>query len=80
MKSFAYNCLTLVDVCNHNDIDYATVMQAVCDSDISFGNNYDTIMTSKQLESILEDAGIMIDSLDYDNHDDDGFVLITLGS
>ena len=80
MKSFTYNCLTLADLCAHNSIEYDTVMQAICDSDISFGNNYDTIMTSDQLESILEDACIIIDGLDYDNHDEDGYVLISLGS
>ena len=80
MKTFSYSLLTLADVCDHNDIEYAKVMDAICDSDISFGNNYDTIMSSKQLEDILENAGLMIDGLDYDNHDEDGFVLISLGS
>ena len=80
MQSYTHKYLTLLDVCNHNDIEYDKVMQAVCDSDISFGNNYDTIMTSNQLEDILEDAGLASDGLDYDFHDEDGFVLISLGS
>lgn len=80
MQSYTHKYLTLFDVCNHNGIEYDKVMQAVCNSDISFGNNYDTIMTSNQLEDILEDTDLAIDGLDYDFHDEDGFVLISLGS
>jgi hypothetical protein len=80
MKSFTYKCLPIAEVCEYNDLALMDVMDAICDSDISFGTNYDTIISHTQLESILEDAGIAIDGLDYNNHDADGLVLIALGS
>jgi len=81
MRSYSYTYLMLKDVCKHNDLDYDRVIQAVCDSDISFGTNYDTLMTNRDLDTILYDAEIVNDTLDYDEcYNDDGFVLISLGS
>jgi len=81
MRSFTYTCLSVVDVCKYNNLDLNIVMGAICDSDISFGTNYDTLISINQLESILEDAGINIDRLDYNNHNiDDDIILISLGS
>jgi len=80
MKTFSYECIELAEFCEHNSLNYSNVIEAVNNSDISFGTNYDTIISHTQLESILEDAGIAIDGLDYNNHDADGLVLIALGS
>ena len=79
MKSFSYTCLDIRDVCEYNDLELDAVMTAICDSDISFGTNADTLISISQLETILEDAQIAIDGLDYNNHDEDD-ILIRLGS
>lgn len=80
MRSYSYTYLTLKDVCKHNELDYSAVMDAICDSDFSFGTNYDTLITSKDLDNILYNAEIINDGLDYDKHDKDEKVLISLGS
>ena len=80
MRSYSYTYLTLKDVCKHNELDYGIVMDAICDSDFSFGTNYDTLITSEDLDNILYDAEIVNDGLDYDEHDDDERILISLGS
>lgn len=79
MKSFSYTCLDIRDVCKYNDLELDSVMMAICNSDISFGTNVDTLISISQLETILEDAQIAIDGLDYNNHDEDD-ILISLGS
>ena len=48
-------------------------MDKICDSDVSFGNNYDTLLSVMQLEDILSLK------LDWDHHDEDT-ILISLGS
>jgi hypothetical protein len=80
MKSFTYKCVSIQDVCEHNCLDLSSVMDAISNSDISFGTNYDTLISTGQLENILDDAEMNIDRLDYDNHDDEDIVLISLGS
>jgi hypothetical protein len=80
MKSFTYKCVSIQDVCKHNCLDLGSVMDAISNSDISFGSNYDTLISTGQLENILDDAEVNIDRLDYDNHDDEDIVLISLGS
>ena len=70
----------LKDVCKHNDLDYGIVMDAICNSDFSFGTNYDTLITTEDLDSILYSAEIIHNGLDYDEHDMDERVLISLGS
>jgi len=67
MKSFSYECVTLSEFCKHNDLDYNAVIDAVNNSDISFGTNYDTLLAPAQLEAILEDADIITEGLSYDN-------------
>ena len=79
MIKYTYSYLLIEDVCEHNKLDYDTVMMAISESDISFGTNADTLMTTSQLKTILADAQIAIDGLDYNNHDDDD-ILISLGS
>ena len=73
MKSFTYTCLDISEVCEHNRLDLGNVMDTICNSDVSFGTNADTLMTVGQLEHILELE------LDWDNHDEDT-ILISLGS
>jgi hypothetical protein len=80
MQSYTHRYLDLHELCEYNDLDYLVVMNAIANSDISFGTNYDTLISLHQLESILEDAAVHIDGLDYNNHDDDGTILISLGS
>jgi hypothetical protein len=80
MQSYNHKYLDLHELCEYNDLDYLAVMDAISNSDVSFGTNYDTLISNTQLDTILEDAGIVLDGLDYNNHDDDGLVLIALGS
>lgn len=80
MRSYSYTYLTLKDVCKHNELDYSIVMDAICNSDISFGTNFDTLITSEDLDNILYNAEIVHNGLDYDEHDTDEQVVISLGS
>jgi hypothetical protein len=79
MKSFTYECVTLEDVCKHNKLDYAEIIQAVCDSDVSFGNNADTLMTRSMVQDIVddcyEDISVQLDWAGFDDR-----ILISLGS
>jgi hypothetical protein len=54
-------------------------MEMVCDSDFSFGNNYDTLMAIPDLWMILEDNDINVEKLD-DSGLDVTSVRISLGS
>ena len=64
MQTFTHTCVSLKDYCDHNGLDYADVMQMVCDSDLSFGNNYDTLVALPDLWMILEDNDIDVEKLD----------------
>ena len=77
MKVFTYDCVTLGDVCEHNKLDYGDIMEAICNSDVSFGTNEDTLISQATLESILDDNDFIVD-LDFGGLDDS--VLISLGS
>ena len=84
MISYSYKYLTIADVCEHNKLDYDTVMLTIGNSDTSFGTNYDTLITSTQLDKILKNSwptDLLPEVLDFNNHDEDnGYVLISLGS
>ena len=81
MHTFTYRYLKLKDVCEFNNLNYADIIDTISMSDISFGTNYDTLITSDQLEDILEDFEILVDNIDYDIHDEsDDVLLISLGS
>ena len=87
MIAHTYTYVLLEDVCEHNKLDYDTVMMAISHSDTSFGTNYDTFISSTQLDKVLADStvawpvGFRLQPLDYDKHDEDsGDVLISLGS
>ena len=54
MKTFTIKCVTLETVCEFNKLDIEAVFERVSNSEISFGNNGDTLLTRYQLESILE--------------------------
>ena len=77
MKSYAHEYLDLREVCHFNSLEYADVIDAVCNSDVSFGTNYDTLISQEQLQSILDDNdfGVELTFGKYDNT-----VVISLGS
>ena len=77
MKSYAWTYLDLREVCEHNKLNYSDVMDAICNSDVSFGTNTDTLISQETLESILDDNdfGVELDFAKYDNT-----VVISLGS
>jgi hypothetical protein len=77
MKSYTWEYLDLREVCEHNKLDYSDVIDAICNSDVSFGNNTDTLISQETLESILDDEGIIVD-LDFGKYDNT--VVISLGS
>lgn len=62
----------IVDVCDHNGIDYNDMMSILSDTDISFGTNDDTLVSQENLNKIFNKE------LDYGDCDDT--VLISLGS
>ena len=69
MKTFTIKCVTLETVCEFNKLDIEAVFERVSNSEISFGNNGDTLLTRAQLECILECK------LDWDLQD----IFISLG-
>ena len=64
MQTFTHTCIRLKDYCDHNNLDYSEVMDMVCDSDVSFGNNYDTLVALPDLWMILADNNIDVTKLD----------------
>lgn len=54
MIVYSHNYVTLVDVCRHNNLDYNEVLDAVSNSDISFGTNEDTLISRSQLQDIID--------------------------
>jgi hypothetical protein len=77
MKSYAWTYLDLREVCDYNQLDYSNVMDAIGNSDVSFGTNTDTLISQETLQSILDDNdfGVELDFGKYDNT-----VVISLGS
>ena len=78
MIVYSYNYVTLKSVCDHNSLDYSNVMDAICNSNISFGTNYDTLMCRAELKVILDEWFESPVELDWARLDDS--VLISLGS
>lgn len=72
MESFTHECLALFDVCEHNNLDYDSILSILSDSDVSFGTNADTLIHGYWLNAILAR------DLDFGDFDDD--ILISLGS
>lgn len=77
MKSYTWEYLDLREVCEHNKLNYSDVMDAICNSDVSFGTNADTLISQETLESILDDNDFIVD-LDFGEYDNT--VVISLGS
>jgi hypothetical protein len=77
MKSYAWEYLDLREVCDYNELDYGSVMEAISNSDISFGTNTDTLISQETLQSILDDNDFDI-ILEFGKYDDT--VVISLGS
>jgi len=76
MKSYTWEYLDLREVCEHNDLNYSDVMDAICNSDVSFGTNTDTLISQETLQSILDDNDFNAD-LDFGEYDNT--VVISLG-
>lgn len=76
MKTFTQKCVTITDFCKHNNLNRAEVMEALCHSEISFGSNYDTLVSQSQITNIIEDW--LEKELNLDFGDDD--VVVSLGS
>jgi len=77
MISYSHQYLDIRAVCEHNELDVGEVMQHLCDSDLSFGSNYDTLISQHHLQSII-DEGFDNVQLDFGGYDDT--VVISLGS
>jgi hypothetical protein len=77
MLVYSHNYVRLADVCKHNSLDYIEVIDAVSNSDISFGTNEDTLISRSQLQDIIDDNFDNVE-LDWNRLDDN--VLISLGS
>ena len=77
MIVYSHNYVTLADICKHNDLNYSEVLQAVCESDVCFGTNEDTLICRRKLQDIMDDWNGTIE-LDWGKLDDS--VLISLGS
>jgi hypothetical protein len=77
MKSYAWTYLDLREVCDYNQLNYGDVIDAISNSDVSFGTNTDTLISQETLQSILDDNdfGVELDFGRYDNT-----VVISLGS
>jgi hypothetical protein len=78
MTVYSHNYVTIADVCRHNDLDYNEVMNAICNSHISFGNNEDTLVSRRQLQDTVDSYLEETVDLDWGKLDDS--VLISLGS
>jgi len=56
IKPFTHTCIRIADFCEHNGLDLNEVFCKIADADVaSFGDNYDTLITTSQLERVLED-------------------------
>ena len=77
MKSYTWEYLDLREVCDYNQLDYGNVMDAISNSDVSFGTNTDTLISQETLQSILDDNDFNTD-LDFGEYDNT--VVISLGS
>lgn len=77
MRTYTYEYLDIGEVCDYNKLDRAEVMDAISNSDISFGTNFDTLISQEQLQDILDDNDFDI-VLDFGRNDET--VVISLGS
>jgi hypothetical protein len=54
MKTFTITCVGLVDLCSELGIDTGEALLTLCESDISFGTNDDTLVSLARVCRILE--------------------------
>ena len=78
MIIYSHNYVTIRDVCDHNQLDFSEVMDAISNSDVCFGTNFDTLISQDQLLSALDDYFDHQVILDFGKLDDT--VVISLGS
>jgi hypothetical protein len=76
MKTFTHKCVDIGEMCKHNHLDMSEVMDAICNSDVSFGSNNDTLISQEKLQEIV--INYMEDQPDLDFGDLDSDVLISL--
>ena len=67
------------DICDYNNLDVSKVIEAICESYVSFGNNADTLITQKQFQDILDNY-FDGESVNVDWNGLNDSVLISLGS
>lgn len=79
MKGYIHNYLDIREVAKHNNLDVEKVMDAVSNSDVSFGTNGDTLISKETLRNILWHEDIIEGDLDYGVFTED-YWLISLGS
>ena len=79
MKTFTHDCIRLKDYCNHNNLNYEEVIEMVSNSDVSFGTNYDTLISIPDLWDILDENDIDVTKLD-DGGVNVHYTRISLGS
>ena len=77
MRKYTYEYMDIGEVCDYNELDRAAVMDAISNSDISFGTNFDTLISQEQLQEILDDNEFNI-ILEFGRNDET--VVISLGS
>lgn len=79
MIVYSHAHVRIADICNYNNLDVSKVMEAICESDVSFGSNFDTLVTQQQFQSILDNY-FDEESVNVDWNGLDDSVLISLGS
>jgi len=77
MIIYSHNYVTIRDVCDHNQLDFSEVMDAISNSDVCFGTNEDTLISRSQLQNIIDNYLEWTVDLDWGKLDDT--VLISLG-
>lgn len=80
MKTYAHTYVDIGDVCRYNNLDVGEVMEAVNHSDISFGTNFDTLISQDQLQSALDDYFDLDKQVVLDFGKLDDTIVISLGS
>lgn len=80
MQTYAHTYVDIRDICKYNNLDFAQVMDAVNNSDISFGTNFDTLISQEQLQSALDDYLDFENQVILDFGKLDDTIVISLGS
>jgi hypothetical protein len=78
MIVYSHNYVTLRDVCKHNGLGLGEIMDAILNSQVSFGTNEDTLISQNTLQAILDNYFEDDVTLDWGRFDNT--VLISLGS